>query len=102
MVRTMGGRGRDVLVLALVELTPLVVLGLGLGIGLGVAIPYLIEPGLDLAFFTGSSVFTIAVPWATVVWLAVALVAFLAACVLLVGWRARRADLGRILRVGER
>jgi putative ABC transport system permease protein len=102
LVRTMGGRGRDVLVLSLVELAPLVVLGLALGIGLGVAIPYLIEPGLDLAFFTGSSASTIAVPGMTVVWLAIGLLAFLAAAVLLVGLRTRRADLGRILRVGER
>ncbi len=102
LVRTMGGRGRDVLVLALVELAPLVVLALALGIGLGVAIPYLVEPGLDLAFFTGSSASTIVVPGMTVVWLAVGLLVFLVGAVLLVGWRSRRADLGRILRVGER
>ena len=50
----MGASPRDALVLAGVELTPLVVIALALGIGLGIAIPYLIEPGLDLAFFTGT------------------------------------------------
>jgi putative ABC transport system permease protein len=102
LVRTMGGRARDVLALSLVELAPLVVLGLAVGIGVGVAIPYLIEPGLDLAFYTGSRSGEIVVPGGTVLWLAVALLAFLVAAVLVVGLRTRRADLGRVLRVGER
>jgi putative ABC transport system permease protein len=102
LVRTMGGRSRDVLLLSVVELAPLVVLGLALGIGLGVAIPYLIEPVLDLAFYTGSRNTEIVVPGATVLWLAVGLLGFLAATVLVVGLRTRRADLGRVLRVGER
>ncbi len=102
LVRTMGGRSRDVLLLSLVEVAPLVVLGLALGIGVGIAIPYLIEPGLDLAFYTGSRGAGIVVPGATVLWLAVGLLGFLAATVLVVALRTRRADLGRVLRVGER
>jgi putative ABC transport system permease protein len=102
LVRTMGGGGRDVVVLSLVELAPLVVLGLALGLALGIAIPYLIEPGLDLAFFTGSSSASIVVPGATLLGIAAALLVFLAAAALLVGLRARRTNLGRVLRVGER
>ncbi len=102
LVRTMGGAPRETLLLAAVELAPLVVLGIALGIGLGVAIPYLIEPGLDLRFFTGSSSSTIAIPATPLVVFAVGLLLFLVAAVLLVGLRTRRADLGRILRVGER
>lgn len=102
LVRTMGGAQRDTLVLAAVELTPLVVLGIAVGIGLGIAIPYVIEPGLDLAFFTGNDSSSIAVPGMTLLGLALGLLAFLGAAVLAVGWRARRADLGRVLRVGER
>lgn len=102
LVRTMGGGRKDVVVLSLVELVPLVVLGLALGIGLGIAIPFLIEPGLDLSFVTGSSVGSIVVPWTTIVGIAVALLVFLVAAVLVTGLRARRANLGRVLRVGER
>jgi putative ABC transport system permease protein len=102
LVRTMGGGGGDVVVLSLVELAPLVVLGLALGLVLGIAIPYLIEPGLDLAFFTGSSSASIVVPGRTLLGIAAALLVFLAAAALLVGLRARRANLGRVLRVGER
>ena len=102
LVRTMGGGGRDVLVLSLVELAPLVVLGVGLGLLLGIAIPSRIEPGLDLAFFTGSGTASIVVPGGTLVGIAVALLVFLAAAAVLVGLRARRANLGRVLRVGER
>jgi predicted lysophospholipase L1 biosynthesis ABC-type transport system permease subunit len=98
----MGGGGRDVVVLSLVELAPLVVLGLALGLALGIAIPYLIEPGLDLAFFTGSGSASIVVPGATLLGIAAALLVFLAAAALLVGLRARRTNLGRVLRVGER
>ena len=102
LVRTMGGGGRDVLTLSLVELAPLVVLGLGLGLVLGIVIPYLIEPGIDFAFFTGSSQASIVVPGRTLVGIAAGLLVFLVAAALLVGLRARQANLGRVLRVGER
>ena len=102
LVRTMGGGGREVLGLSLVELAPLVVLGLGLGLLLGIAIPYLIEPGLDLGFFTGSGSGSIVIPGRTLLGIAVGLLVFLGAAALLVGLRTRRANLGRVLRVGER
>jgi putative ABC transport system permease protein len=102
LVRTMGASPRDALVLAAVELTPLVVIALALGIGLGITIPYLIEPGLDLAFFTGTGSTSIVVPWLTFAAFAAGLLALVAATVLVVGARARRAGLGRVLRIGER
>jgi putative ABC transport system permease protein len=102
LVRTMGGGGRDVIVLSLVELGPLVVLGLALGLLLGIAIPHLLEPGLDLAFFTGSGASSIVVPGGTLLGIAGGLLVLLGVAALLVGLRARRADLGRVLRVGER
>ena len=102
LVRTMGGGGRDVLVLSLVELAPLVILGLGLGLLLGLAIPYLIEPGLDLAFFTGSGSASIVIPYRVLLGITLGLLVFLGAAALLVGLRTRRANLGRVLRVGER
>jgi putative ABC transport system permease protein len=102
LVRTMGASPRDALVLAAVELTPLVVIALALGIGLGIAIPYLIAPGLDLAFFTGTGSTSIVIPWPTLAAFAAGLLVLVAATVLVVGARARRAGLGRVLRIGER
>jgi putative ABC transport system permease protein len=102
LVRTMGASPRDALVLAAVELIPLVVIALALGIGLGIAIPYLIEPGLDLAFFTGTHSTSIIVPWPTLIAFAAGLLVLVAATVLVVGARARHAGLGRVLRIGER
>jgi putative ABC transport system permease protein len=102
LVRTMGASPRDALVLAAVELAPLVATALALGIGLGIAIPYLIEPGLDLAFFTGTGSTSIVIPWLAPAAFAAGLLVLVAATVLVVGVRARRAGLDRVLRIGER
>jgi len=102
LVRTMGGSPRDALVLAAVELTPFVAFALVLGIGLGIATPYLIAPGLDVSFYTGASSNPIVIPWIGAAALAVGLVVLVGAAVLLVGLRARRARLDRVLRMGER
>jgi putative ABC transport system permease protein len=101
LVRTMGAAPRDVLLLAAVEIAPLVITALALGIALGVAIPHLIEPGLDLAFFTGSGSTPIVIPWRTPVVAATGLLTLVAATVAVVGFRARRAGLDSVLRVGD-
>jgi putative ABC transport system permease protein len=102
LIRTMGASPRDALDLAGVELTPLVVIALALGIGLGIAIPYLIAPGLDLAFFTGTGTTSIVIPWLVSAAFAAGLLVLVAVTVLVVGARARRAGLDRVLRIGER
>jgi putative ABC transport system permease protein len=102
LVRTMGASPRDGFVLAAVEVAPLVLTAVVLGIALGVAIPYLIEPGLDLAFFTGSGSAPIVIPWPTLAVAAAGLLVLVAATVVAVGIQARRADLGSVLRIGER
>jgi len=102
LVRTMGASPRDALVLAAVELAPLVATALVLGIGLGIAIPYLIEPGLDLAFFTGTAASPIVIPWTAPAAAAAGLIVLVVATVVVVGVRARRAGLDRVLRIGER
>jgi putative ABC transport system permease protein len=102
LVRTMGGSERDALVLAAVELVPFVAVALMLGIGLGIAILHLIAPGLDLVFFTGNLSSPISVSWLAPVAFAVGLLVLVGAAVVLVGIRARRADLDRVLRIGER
>jgi putative ABC transport system permease protein len=102
LVRTMGASPRDALILAAVELTPLVAMSLLLGIGLGIAIPYLIAPSLDLAFFTGTASNSIVIPWLAPGVAAAGLVVLVLATVLVVGARTRRAGLDRVLRIGER
>ena len=102
LVRTMGGSSRDAVGLTAVELAPFVVIAVLLGIGLGVATPYLISSGLDLAFFTGGESNPIAVSWREAAALAAGVAALVCASVLLVGERARRARLDRVLRIGER
>jgi putative ABC transport system permease protein len=102
LVRTMGSSPRDALVLAAAELTPFVAAALVLGIGLGIAMPYLIAPGLDVSFYTGDTSNPIVIPWLAAAALAVGLVVLVGAAVLLVGLRARRARLDRVLRIGER
>jgi putative ABC transport system permease protein len=102
LIRTMGASPRDMFVLAAVEVAPLALTALALGIALGVAIPYLIEPGLDLAFFTGSGSAPIVIPWRTPVVAAVGLLALVAVTVAIVGIQARRVGLGGVLRIGER
>ena len=102
LVRTMGGSAREALFIAAVELTPLVVLAVLLGIGLGIATPYLIAPGLDLGFYTGDGSNPIVIPWLLLAAIAIGLIVLVGATVLLVGVRARRARLDRVLRIGER
>jgi putative ABC transport system permease protein len=102
LVRTLGASTREALALAAVELTPFVAAALVLGIGLGIAVSYVIAPGLDLGFYTGDPSNPIVVPWRFIAAIAAALVVVVAATVLLVGLRARRARLDRVLRIGER
>lgn len=102
LVRTMGASPRETFVLAAVEIAPLVLTALALGIALGVAIPHLIEPGLDLGFFTGAGSPPVVIPWRTPVVAAVGLLALVALTVAVVGLRARRAGLDSVLRIGER
>jgi putative ABC transport system permease protein len=102
LVRTMGASPRDVFVLAAFELAPVVLTALALGIALGIAIPHLIGPGLDLAFFTGSGSAPIVIPWRAPAAAAVGLLALVAATIAVAGVRARRAGLDSVLRIGER
>jgi len=102
LVRTMGGSRRGALALAAVELAPLVAVALTLGIGLGIAVPYLIAPGLDLRSFTGEAHNPVALAWPELAAFAAGLLVLVAASVVLTGRRTRRADLDRVLRMGER
>jgi putative ABC transport system permease protein len=102
LVRTMGGSAREALFITAAELTPLVASAVVLGIGLGIATPYLIARGLDLGFLTGNGSNPIVIPWLLLAAIATGLIVLVGATVLLVGVRARRARLDRVLRIGER
>lgn len=102
LVRTMGASQRESLVLAAAELTPLIVTALIVGVALGAAIPHLIAPGLDLAFFTGNSSSSVVVPWRVPALLAGGMLLLVTAAVVIVGIRTRRTRLDRVLRIGER
>jgi putative ABC transport system permease protein len=100
-LRALGLSGRQALGLAALELVPPAVVALAIGIALGLAVPHLIEPGIDLTAFTGAE------PMITADLTAVALLAggFLAVLALAVsaaGASARRAQLGKVLRSEER
>ena len=102
LVRTMGASPRQSIALAAVELAPFVLTAVVLGIGLGIAIPRLVEPGLDLAFFTGNDDSTLITSWVAPAVSAVALLLLIGATVLVIGLRTRQAGLDRVLRMGER
>jgi putative ABC transport system permease protein len=100
-LRALGLSGRQALGLAALELVPPAVVALAIGIALGLAVPHLIEPGIDLTAFTGAE------PMITADLTAVALLSggllfVLALAVLAAGASARRAHLGRVLRAEER
>ncbi|HZT44594.1 MAG TPA: FtsX-like permease family protein [Gaiellaceae bacterium] len=102
LVRTMGGSQREGILLAAVELAPFAATALALGIGLGVAIPYLVAPSLDLAFYTGSRSNPISIPWLPPTAFALGVLALAVVAVLVAGARMRSARLDRVLRIGER
>ena len=102
LVRTMGASQRESIGLSAVELTPFVLTALVLGIGLGIAIPHLIAPGLDLAFFTGNDNSSVVTSWFAPAVSAAGLLLLVAVTVLVIGLRSRRTGLSSVLRIGER
>lgn len=102
LVRTMGASPRDTLALAAVELVPFVLTALLLGIGLGVALPHLVAPGLDLAFFTGTGANPVRTDVVALALFSGGLLLLVTVTVVVAGTRARAAGLDRVLRMGER
>jgi putative ABC transport system permease protein len=102
-LRTLGASPRQGLATAATELAPLTVGAVALGVGFGIAIPPLLAPGLHLGFFTGGAERPpLALDWPVPVAVALGLLAVVAAAVLAASAGARRAGLGRVLRIGER
>lgn len=102
LVRTMGGSPRQVLLLAAAELVPPLAVAVVLGLGLGAALLYLVAPAIDISFFTGNGSRLLSVPWIPAFAVGGAAAAVAASAVVLAAIRARRAELNRVLRIGER
>ena len=100
-LRALGLSGRQALGLAALELVPPAVVALAIGIALGLAVPHLIEPGIDLTAFTGAEPM-IAADLTAVALLAGGFLVVLALAVLAAGAAARHAHLARVLRAEER
>lgn len=100
-LRTLGVSASQRLALTLMEHAPPVALGLLPGVALGVAIAILVEPGLGLATFVGSSHVPLFFDWAGLAMMVAGLVATVAIAVLGGGWLSSRARVADALRIGE-
>jgi putative ABC transport system permease protein len=100
-LRTLGVTARQALGLTVMEHGPPVVLALIPGVVLGVAIAILVEPGLKLSTFVGTSGVPLYVDWLAMAAMAGALIAVVALSVALGTWLARRARPTDALRIGD-
>lgn len=100
-LRTLGVTGRQAFGLTVMEHGPPVIIALIPGLALGIAIVLLVEPGLGLATFVGSTGVPLYIDWLPLAALAVALIAVVATAVGLGTWLARRARPTDALRIGE-
>lgn len=101
-LRTLGLSAPQSIGLTVVEYVPPLVLALVAGTALGIGVTYLIAPGLDLQAFAGRTIpVVLLVDWLAVGLLGLGIAILVALAVLLTTWVARRANLGRALRVGD-
>jgi len=101
-LRTLGLSGSQVRGLIVVEQVPLVLVALVVGIALGIAMVRLIEPGIDLTAFTGPGIpVSIDIDYGAIAALATALMTVVGVTIGVVSTVARRANLGRSLRLGD-
>lgn len=101
-LRTVGLDTGQATSMTIVEQLPAVVLGAVAGIVIGIGSALLLGPAIDLGAFTGDVLATpITVDWVAVGILAVSLIGAMTAAVVISVLITRRANLGRILRVGE-
>ena len=102
VLRTLGlPAGRAGAVIA-VEYLPLIGLATVSGVALGIAIAFVIEPGVDLAAFTGATAAPpLAISWPAVAAIGLGLAALALATIAAYVLVIRRRQLGRILRVSD-
>jgi putative ABC transport system permease protein len=100
-LRTLGVTARQALELTVMEHGPPVVLALIPGVLLGIGIAILVEPGLRLATFVGSSGVPLSIDWGALALLVAGLASVVAMAVGAGTWLARRARPTDALRMGE-
>ena len=101
-LRTLGVTGRQALALTVVEHTPPVLLALLPGVALGIGLAYLLEPGLGLATFAGTSGgVPLFVDWPMLALLALSLIGVVALAVAAGTWLSRRVRVVDSLRIGD-
>jgi putative ABC transport system permease protein len=101
-LRTLGLSDRQVALLTVVEQGAPLVLSLLIGIGVGLGLAWLVEPGLDLAAFSGAPVAVgLQVDWLTIVAVAVGVTSVVVVAVAGSSFVARRLEVGYALRIGE-
>lgn len=99
-VRTLGLDSRAAAVLGALELAPLVVLAALAGLPVGAAVPTLLDPALDLRSLSIGFTDRPPVGWGLVVTASLAGLLLAAVAVAADAAHARRARLGRVLRLG--
>jgi putative ABC transport system permease protein len=100
-LRTLGVTPSQALGLSLVEHAPPVLLALLPGAALGIGVAFLLEPGLQLDPFVGTSGVPLFVDWSRVALLVAALTGVVLAAVTVGTWLSRRARLVNVSRMGE-
>lgn len=102
-LRTLGLTTGQATVLTVIEQLPPAVLATLAGVGLGVGLVWLVEPGLDLSTFAGSTLPTevLADPLLLTVVAGAELLAVLGA-IAVYSYLTRRMNLGNVLRLGDR
>ncbi len=102
-LRTMGLSTPQVTALTVLEQLPWAVIATGAGAAFAIVLTRLIQPGLDLSPFTGSETTNhILVDWGTVLAVAGGVLLALLLATALYSYRARRLNLGDVLRLGDR
>jgi putative ABC transport system permease protein len=101
-LRALGVSSFQALALTVVEYAPPVVLALVPGVALGIGVAFLLEPGLALGTFTGTSgTVPLLVDWPSLGLATVVLVAVVAVSVMAGTWLSRRTRVVDALRIGE-
>lgn len=100
-LRTLGVTAPQALALTFMEHAPPVLLALVPGVALGIGVALLLEPGLGLAAFVGTSGLPLFVDWGALSLMVAALIGVVVAAVTGGTWLSRRARLVDALRIGE-
>jgi putative ABC transport system permease protein len=100
-LRTLGITARQALALTVLEHAPPVLLALLAGAALGIGVAFLLEPGLGLATFVGTSGLPLFVDWTVLSFLAAAMIGVVVVAVTAGTWLSLRVRPVDALRIGE-